>query len=279
MDNPIVASLYDSRLVRLLSDFNPSGVEVPSRNFADRFGQLVGLSGSIILSMAHEKLQAMEFKPVEVSPEAIKNEFLRVRTSLVRAIAMSFTPIPGRMRDTLPTPDRLHAHFQLTGVYAPKRPGLPKNHSAAFEPYRKMYVTRQKDLAVTIQRLRSHIGNSISGLSPELAQLAKLDASLDSVLSVRTRDLLAAVPRLLERRFGCLLDEHWRELPSEPEASDLKQWMQPGGWISTFCGEMRELLLAELEVRLQPVLGMIDSLPESSIADRTCDEGKNQDRD
>jgi hypothetical protein len=283
MDNPAYPSFYGSRLVHLLSGFKPAGAEAPGRHFADRFGQLVGLPGSISLSMAHADLSAMTFQPEPVAAadvaKSVREEFLRVRMSLVRAIAVSFDPAVGRNGSRLPTPEGLYAHFELTGVFAAKRPGRAQNHAAAFEPYRKFYVARQRNLEIRIQQLRAHIGAAISGLSAELAQLSKLDASLENALSGRSRDLFAVVPKLLELRFGERLDLHRQALAKEPEAADLERWLQPGGWIGTFCGEMRELLIAELEVRLQPVLGMLESLPETSAADRSLDKGKYPDRD
>lgn len=283
MDNPVWPSFYGSRLVNLLSDFKPVGLEAPGRHFADRFGQLVGLPGSISLSMAHAELSAMAFTPEPIATadvvKSLQEEFLRVRLSLVRAIAASFDPAAGRKGAMLPASGELYAHFQLTGVFAAKRPRRSQNHAAAFEPYRKFYIGRQRNLEIRVQQLRAHVGAAISCLSPELAQLTKLDASLDNALSSRSRDLFAVVPKLLEQRFGERLEIHRQALAKEPEICDLERWMQPGGWIGTFCVEMRELLLAELEVRLQPVLGMMESLPETAAADGSRDKGKNPDCD
>lgn len=267
--------MHGSRLVRLLSELNGSGIEVSRSPFSERFGQLVDLPGSLTLSAMLGELSAVTFKPSRISTKAIKEEFLRERMELVRFIAKSFVPSSERTRDKLPSPVQYHSHCKLTGVYAATRSESPKNRVAAYEPYRKFYVTRQGDLAIKIQHFQSHIGDAISGLSPELAQLSALNTGLGDVLSVRTRELFTVVPTLLGRRFGRLLDEHWQELPNKPAADDIAQWMKSDGWISKFCGEMRELLLAEIEVRLQPVLGMIDSLPETDTIDQTPDEGNN----
>jgi len=90
-----------------------------------------------------------------------------------------------------------------------------------------------------------------------------MDKALNDVLSYQTPHLFAVILNFLGRRFRQLLDTHWQELPDKPTACDLAQWMKPCGWISKFCGEMREMLLAELDVRLLPILGMIDSIHES----------------
>ncbi len=271
----VLSSLHDSRLVCLLSGLNGSGIEVSQSNFSEKFGKLVDLPGSLTLSAMLGELSAVAFEPSGISATTIKNAFMEMRTELVRFIAKSFVPGAGRIRDKLPTPAVFHSHCKLTGVYAATRPESPKNHAAAYEPYRKFYVTRQSDLAIKIQQLQSHIGDAISGLSPELAQLSKLNTGLGDILAVRTKELFTVVPQLLGRRFGRLLDEHWQELPNRPGVSDLAQWMESGGWISKFCGEMRELLLAEIDLRLQPVLGMIDSLSETNISDQTSDKGNN----
>jgi hypothetical protein len=279
MDNSAHSSLYGLRLVNLLSELNSVSSKVSKQHFAENFGQLIGLSGSMIISKLHGDLEEMVFDPTEISakstPKSIKEEFLRVRTDLVRFIAMSFIPNKGTIRDKLPTPEALHSHFQLFGVYAARRSGTPKIHTSAYEPYRKFYVARQRDLEIRINRLRIRIQGAISNISPNLAQLSNLDAAFNKVLSGKTRDLFEVVPKLLGRHFGSQLDKYRATLPSKPSASDLDKWMQPGSWIPTFCEIMRELLLAELEVRLQPVLGMIDAMHESGISDRTFSEGTN----
>jgi hypothetical protein len=283
MDNPVYPSFHGSRLVHLLSDFKPAVVEEPWRHFADRFGQLVGLPGSISLSMMHADLSAMSFQPEPRTTaditESVREEFLRARLSLVRAITSSFDPAAGRKGGKLPTLEGLYDHFQLTGVFSAKRSERSQNHAAAFEPYRKFYVARQHNLEIKVQQLRAYIGDAITGLSPELAKLSKLDASLENALSSRGRELFAVVPKLLELRFGERLDIHRQAIPKDPAASDLEPWLQPGGWIRTFCGEMRQLLLAELEARLQPVMGMMESLPETNAADYAMNKGKYLDRD
>ncbi len=103
----------------------------------------------------------------------------------------------------------------------------------------------------------------ISGLSPSLAQLARIDKALFESLSDASSEIFAVIPKFLEKRFINLLHTHRSELPENPGVKDLEPWMEPGGWVFIFCIEMQELLLAELEFRLQPVVGMIESLPQT----------------
>ena len=66
--------------------------------------------------------------------------------------------------------------------------------------------------------------------------------------------LLSGVPLLLMERFERLN----RLEPDETGAVPL-----PLAWFDTFLRDVHEALLAELEARLQPVLGMIDALNQS----------------
>jgi hypothetical protein len=37
-------------------------------------------------------------------------------------------------------------------------------------------------------------------------------------------------------------------------------WLQAGGWLAHFCQELHTVLLAELDLRLQPTLGLVEAL-------------------
>ena len=95
--------------------------------------------------------------------------------------------------------------------------------------------------------------------APALRQLAALDGVLDQALAPRERSLLATVPQLLGRRFEQLHQAH-RNALSTPD--DPARWLQPGAWLHTFCQDMRVVLRAELELRLQPVAGLLEALNE-----------------
>ena len=65
---------------------------------------------------------------------------------------------------------------------------------------------------------------------------------MDQMLGGREQRLLAGLPAFLKARF-----EHWRQ--AEPEA-----------WPAPFEQDLQHALLAELELRLQPLLGMVEAL-------------------
>ena len=76
-----------------------------------------------------------------------------------------------------------------------------------------------------------------------LQQLATLDAALDQMLSARASRLWLAGPQLMARRF-----EQLRQGGAEPDT-----------WLDEFGREMQQTQLAELDARLQPVLGLIET--------------------
>ena len=89
---------------------------------------------------------------------------------------------------------------------------------------------------------------------------AALDAVLEQALATRERNLLATLPLLLAKRFGHLYKAHQEALGDRLALDDPEMWMRPGGWLAMYCRDMQAVLLAELEVRLQPVAGLIEAL-------------------
>ena len=123
----------------------------------------------------------------------------------------------------------------------------PTGHSAmeasvGFGSLRKRYVTQQQAMEVAIGTLRERVRAELGARSPELARLAALDAVMAQVLNVQERRLLATVPGLLEKHYRRLRDEG------------------SGNWVTLLMQDMHTVLLAELDLRLQPVEGLVDAL-------------------
>ena len=111
-----------------------------------------------------------------------------------------------------------------------------------FAPHHQRCLDQQRRMEMGIDALRKHLRQTLAATSPKLAQLAALDAALDQMLGGREQRLLAGLPAFLKARF-----EHWRQ--AEPEA-----------WPAPFEQDLQHALLAELELRLQPLLGMVEAL-------------------
>ena len=268
MDSAAHSFLHHSRLVRRLRELDVVTVQASQEPFSERFGQLFDLAGTVILSEMLGGLSAQGSNPTKVTFEAITEEFLKGRTDLVRYIAKSFAPGGANGKGKIPSPEEFHAHCEFTDVYASAPLGLSNHHSTAYEPFGDFYVALQGRLTAKIHHLHDQIGDAISGICHELAQLAILDKAMGQALIGQHRQLFDVIPKLLGKRFGRLFDEHLSELPGKPLVRDVERWMDAGGWLSAFSREMQEMLLSELEIRLQPTLGLIDALSEATFGAR-----------
>jgi hypothetical protein len=246
--------INSSRLVRLLAELSTGGSgdsggpAGPPKSFAERLGQWLNLTDAIALSgalnagpvAAGASARADEAEPDELA------EFARVRAALSDSIMADGLAAPAKARIKLPAPEM--ATDPVTG----------------YTPYHRYYLAHQRDLEAAVAALRAKVRQALarrSAHSPELGRLAALDAVLEKALGDRERSLLATVPELLARRFEQLRAAHRQardEAASAPR-DDPQSWMQPGGWLAAFCQDLRTVLLAELDIRLQPVAGLVDA--------------------
>jgi hypothetical protein len=238
-----------SRLIRFLTELSVSNVTLSPKQFADRLGQLVDLADSISISTAHARLQRQVFEPSGASRQAILDEFLRVRRSLMQSVINSCAGQAGPSRIRLPA----------------VMEDLPPDVKTAYAPYLKFYAAHQRDMDPRVQRLQADIRESAAGLSPELAQLCSLDEVIGNTLSLHRRKLFGAVPRLLARRFEQGFDAYQQALSGS--RSGHASWPD---FHRQFCAEMRGLLLAEIETRLLPVTGLIETI--NTEVDQKIDE-------
>src|SRR5690606_22272545 len=104
--------------------------------------------------------------------------------------------------------------------------------------------------------LRETLRARLSATSPALARLAAMDEVMEQALSRPTRTLLARATPALEQRFLALKPP----AEAEPDPSALAP-----GWLESFRHDMRELLLAELDIRLQPAEGLLAALGPTPV--------------
>lgn len=229
-----------STLIRLLSDVTLLDVEGPKQDVAERLGLWLNAADSVTL---HAALQpstlAAQDKPSgarSVGAAVLEEEFHRVRTDLVKAIMAN--------------------ESSGAGAHRPQAPKLAESaHDAAagFAPFYKRYLDQQRQMNLKLTPLRAHVRQVLAKASPKLRQLATLDAVMEQALGGREHKLLAVVPLLLERRF-----EHFRP-PPDVGPDGPPQPRNPAPWLDTFSQELQDVLLAELEVRVQPLVGLIEA--------------------
>ncbi|MEH6910549.1 MAG: DUF3348 family protein [Oceanicoccus sp.] len=235
------ANANNPRMIRFLAELKVAGEPISHTRFAERLAQLIDLSDSLKLSVTHSNMPELAFKPVSASADAIKEEFLRVHAVIVEGILNSFTGGGKRQWAELPGPDSL----------------LSPTPEEALQPFLDFYRLHQQQMSSKVKGLRSHVRNAASGLSVELAQLAQLDLVLADTLAAPSRGFLANVAPLLGKRFEPLLIEAQLLPPAEQADND---GLMP--LYGRLCGELQSLLLAEVEVHLLPVLGLVEAIDD-----------------
>lgn len=222
-------------------------VAASRQDVAERLGLWLDVFDGITLHAAHQSIKTLdEDKPSDApltKSSALEEEFHKVRTALVKTITTSSElPASGkRVRNLVPQPE------------------AAATTDAGYAPYHQRYLDQQRQMALRIDALRAYVRQAIAKVSPQLGQLAGFDAVMDQMLGGREKKLLATVPVLLERRFGHLRKTHQLALVAAQQQDDPALWAQPGGWLDVFGKELQEVLLAELEVRMQPVVGLIEA--------------------
>ncbi len=251
-------------LVRALAAHAPLEADASGMDIAERLSLWLDTFDAIGLQGAHQALrQFTEATPLrrgERRPRAadLSEDVARVRGALLHAIAQEPLPValPG---DPLVDLQRRRAGAASSET---KTPSLEALADAAFAPYHQRHLELQRQMEQLVSPLRDHVRQTLGRTSPRLRQLAALDASFEPILAKREQALLPTTATLAARRFA-----HWRqqwEAGADEAAQDpaqaMERWRAPGGWLHAFAQEWRHALQAELEARLEPVMGLVEAL-------------------
>lgn len=221
-----------SALVRQLAGWLPEGVSAPRQDVAERLGQWLNVNEAIALRTTQATVAAAGAAAARraTPPDdpaalytALQQELQRTRAVLTQSITM-------RDPSHQPDPDDLDIEWAL---------------------FHQRLGDQQRRMALSVEALRGHVRQALAQSTPELAQLAALDAAMEPLLAGREQRLLNALPAVLKARFVALRQQATD--PSDTAADDLH-------WLQTFAHELEQTLLAELDLRLQPVIGLIESL-------------------
>jgi hypothetical protein len=228
-------NLNSSRLIRLLGEVTSVEAEPSRQDMAERLGQWLGAADTVKLHAVLQSIDAVAHEPVvmtakriNTSAVAVTEVFQQVRAALTEAITAdpATSARPPRYNNPLPA--------EAATAAAPASP----EPAATYARFHKRHQDLQRQMELKIAALRARVRQVMSNASPGLKQLAMLDAVMEQTLGAREQRLLAAVPVFLERRF-----DHWR------------QAQQP----HRFSQEWQAALLAELDLRLQPVMGLMEA--------------------
>lgn len=252
-------NFHSSELIRCLSDLSIADAVDHGTAFAEKLGQWIHFADAITLSAVHG--EGIASPPSQSKPSAAAHgaacaaavaEFERIQGLLVNSITKSCSSSPASpgktTHITLPVPE----------------PEPPQSIATAYAPYRRFYEAHQRDMESSIQPLRVNLRSAVAKASPRLRKLAELDAMFEKILRERETKLLSKVPLLLKARFEQLFKEHQQMLADTGQADDPAGWMLPDAWLARFCSDMQMLLLAEMELRLQPAMGLIEAFKQDT---------------
>ncbi len=232
-------------LVRLLARLTDADAPSPARSLSSQLSQWLGWADAIALSSAL-KANAPAMPPTASAAAGTEaQECARVRATLADAIVED-TSLASRRRG----PSR--------------RSALPDPVDAQvdYAVYRQRYLTLQQTMETAIGNLRARLRVALSSRAPGMAKLATVDAAMERVLGAREQCLLGAVPTMLEPHFQRLRQAEAAAL-AEAQAAGQPAAVRPGAWLGVFRKDMQSVLLAELDIRWQPVEGLLAALQDS----------------
>jgi hypothetical protein len=110
----------------------------------------------------------------------------------------------------------------------------------------------QRDMQAATGRLRGDLRECLARRGTDAARLAASDAVMEGLLAPREHALLAPVVPTLVARFERLHALHGDDGAHAAQA--------PGAWRAAFRAEARQVLLAELDLRFQPLEALLAAL-------------------
>ena len=249
-------NFHSSKFLRCLADLAIVDAVESGNAFAEKLGLWIHFTDAITLSAVHNDSIASSPK---MEPEAQCSarvaadiEFDRIQANMINSIMKSCSPNSGKTHSK--------THIKLPEPVLE----LPMDLAAAYAPFRRFYEAHQRDMELSIAPLRKNVREALAKVSPKLKKLAELDAMLEKILRDRESKLLSKVPVLLKKRFEQLFKAHQQKLVDTQQADNPAAWTQAGGWLARFCNDMQTLLLAEVELRLQPTMGLIEAFKQDT---------------
>jgi hypothetical protein len=242
------ANFNRSGLIHALAGLSGVDVDAPNQSLAERLGPWLDVADAIALFAALNSGPRREHGEPAREPSAqgalLREDLARTRAALANSIGAGEL---AKLGDKARVQSAPRTSAVLLGIVV------------EFVPYRRYYLARQRTMASSIGQLRARARAALATCTPELKQLAELDAVMDQALAGRESDLLMTVPGFLEQRFEALRQAHLQALAEAQRADDPDSWLQPGGWLAKFHKDLQDVLRAELELRLQPVVGLIET--------------------
>ncbi len=211
-----------------------------NKSFAMSLSELIDLADSFDLSDQLKAIARQASPKQELKPSDYQQAFLESRATIIESALLCF------QRDD-------HASIVLPRF----RPESFETVDEAFSAYQRFYAMQQSEIDFKVLKVKSQLRKTLQESYPALSRLIALDSAMGDLIQTNTRGAYVHAHRGLKTRFQYYfkaLDENERESLIEPS------------WLQSFFKDMQELLLAELELRLQPLYGMIEAAEETVAA-------------
>ncbi|WP_179403308.1 DUF3348 domain-containing protein [Burkholderia guangdongensis] len=273
------SALSGPTLIRVLARLSDIDVPAPGQSLSDRLSQWLGWTDAITLSgvlnaspPAAAGARVGERVGERIGAPAGADDAARLcaqtRSSLAQAIVGVNPSGVGRHGG---------AHARIRDAVPMVAPDVALDAATAdYADFRQRYLSLQQTMQTDVGQLRGRLRRLLAARTPGLAKLALLDASMEQALGARERSLLASIPTLLGAHFERLRDAERQRLADTGDASNTGDAgdasdapanqtpsTTPGAWLHAFRNDMRSVLLAELDVRFQPVEGLLAALRAS----------------
>ncbi len=272
------ASLYSASLVRFLTE---NALFAPARQAEDlgqKLGDWLDFRQAIALHCVLNPETNPDQQPAAPLPhlrrmapipaELLARHVDKVRAQLVESITQGAPAGSGLARIDMPAPVL----------------DEPVEVKTAFEPYRRFMAAHQRQMESSLRSLRARLRQQLSQRGSAGQQLAALDAAFENILAEREAVLLAKTSKLLEKRFvqalkahmqvqaqalpaalatktaDGLTDAHEDDIDTMPSATNDIPKADPSSWLMPLRQTIRQALLAELDTRLQPALGLLEAI-------------------
>ena len=214
--------------IRLLARLTAMDVTPPHLSLSDRLSQWLDWNHALALSTALDGKPSVVTVVVSAPALVAQDTCARARASQAEAVTDETEWSVGQRR--------------------------ADDAVADYAFFRQRYLARQRAMRSATGDLRGRLRETLAAQSADMARLAEVDAAMELALSPREQALLAAVPDLLESHFQNL---------RQAALADAQIPSMRGSWQSVFRKDMQSVLLAELDVRFQPVEALLAALRTS----------------
>ena len=244
------ARLHSSELLRFLASQGLVDATADADDVGQRLGDWLHFRHAIALQTFISEVDqpvAVPTRPTaRVDGTVLRQRFAEVRTALEQSITEGSAPAPGMARIEQPLAELDH----------------PIDPKTAFDPFRRFALGHQRQMEQVVKGLRGQLRGMLDKGTASQRQLATLDAIFENVLLDREGRLLGQITLAFEKRFAKALQQHMQQLLQAAEADEPAPRTTP--WLAPLLEDLRSALLAELDLRLQPVLGLIEALTQDT---------------